>query len=468
MSQQAPSRADPPADTRDARSAARKDLELPRPWRLMLTAGRNLAASLVLPAARYLAGAACRVRTGTKLPARGGIALQSSGPAQPRTHLARGWLGLVLLLAITAVAAGQYATGPAIISVAWLAVGPLLASLVLSPRVTAALAGWALLLATGLGLAEPGRPGMLASHLSVCLLLVAFAVINSALRTMAQRRLSQVRAVARVAQSALLREVPQAVTAARLASRYVSAAAEARVGGDLLEVVPDAARPRWLIGDTRGKGLPAVRLASVAMTSFRDACAQPGLDLPEIARVVDRSVTRAAGEEDFVTAVFAELDPGGWLQLVTCGHPPPLLLAADGGLRPLSPRAYATPLGLHPHMQLSTFTVHAGDRLLFYTDGLLEARDKAGRYFRPEDCQDTLRDPDLQAAADGLLDRLAAHAGRRLDDDVALLLVQIAVPPAGNQQGPAGALAPGSPAVAGHRTPALTGASATAGREPDA
>ena len=55
-------------------------------------------------------------------------------------------------------------------------------------------------------------------------------------------------------------------------------------------------------------------------------------------------------------------------------------------------------------MQPSTFTVHPGDRLLFYTDGLLEARDNAGRYFRPEDCQDTLRDPDLQAAADGLLD----------------------------------------------------------------
>jgi phosphoserine phosphatase RsbU/P len=310
---------------------------------------------------------------------------------------------------------------------------------------------------------------MLVSHLSVCLLLVAFAVVNSALRTMAQRRLSQVRAVARVAQSALLREVPEAVTAARLASRYVSAAAEARVGGDLLEVVADAARPRWLIGDTRGKGLPAVRLASVAMTSFRDACGQPGLDLAEIARVVDRSVTRAAGEEDFVTAVFAELDRGGWLQLVTCGHPPPLLLAADGGLRALSPRAYATPLGLHPDLQPSTFTVHAGDRLLFYTDGLLEARDKAGRYFRPEDCQDTLRDPDLQAAADGLLGRLAAHTGRRLDDDVALLLVEIAAPPAANQQRPAAALAPGSPAVADHRTPALTGArTIAAGRESDA
>ena len=106
---------------------------------------------------------------------------------------------------------------------------------------------------------------------------------------------SEVRAVARVAQSALLRPVPATITAGRLASRYVSAAAEARVGGDLLEVVPGPGHPRWLIGDTRGKGLPAVRLASVAMTSFRDACAQPGLSLPEIARAVDRSVTRAAG-----------------------------------------------------------------------------------------------------------------------------------------------------------------------------
>ena len=49
---------------------------------------------------------------------------------------------------------------------------------------------------------------MLAWHLGVCLLLAAFAVINSALRTAAQRRLSQVRAVARVAQSALLRRSP--------------------------------------------------------------------------------------------------------------------------------------------------------------------------------------------------------------------------------------------------------------------
>jgi serine phosphatase RsbU (regulator of sigma subunit) len=269
----------------------------------------------------------------------------------------------------------------------------------------------------------PRQPGELASHLGDMVLLAVFAVANAVLRAAARRRLSQVRAVARVTQSALSREVPASVTAGRLASRYVSAAAEARVGGDVLEVVPGP-RPRWLIGDTRGKGLPAVRLASVAAASFRDACAQPGLSLPEIARAVDRSVTRAAGEEDFVTAVFAELDPRGWLQLVICGHPPPLRLTAGGGLQALTPRSYATPLGLHPDTQPSTFTISLGDRLVFYTDGLLKARDRAGRYFRLEDCADTLRHPDLQAAVDGLLSQLRAHTGRNLDDDIALLLLE--------------------------------------------
>lgn len=358
-----------------------------------------------------------------------GITLDASGPAQSATSRAKRLFALLLLLAITAVAAVAYGPAHMLMPVAWLAVGPLLASLVLSPAITAVLAGWALVLGAGLILSQPGPPGqpgppwVLVSHLSVLVLLAAFAVGNSALRIAAQRRLGKVRAVARVAQSALLREVPSTVTAARLASRYVSAAAEARVGGDVLEVVPGP-RPRWLIGDTRGKGLPAVRLASVAMTSFRDACAQPGLSLPEIARVVDRSVTRAAGDEDFVTAVFAELDPRGWLQLVICGHPSPLRLSADGALDAMTPAVYSTPLGLHPDLQSSTFTVTPGDRLVFYTDGLLEARDRAGRFFRLQDCLRTLRHRELQAAADGLLDQLNAHTGRRLDDDVALLLVE--------------------------------------------
>jgi serine phosphatase RsbU (regulator of sigma subunit) len=210
-----------------------------------------------------------------------------------------------------------------------------------------------------------------------------------------------------------------------MASRYLSASAEAQVGGDLVEVIADGANPRWLVGDARGKGLPAVRLASVAATSFRDACAQPGLSLPEVARAVDLSVTRAAGEEDFVTAVFAELDPRGWIQLVICGHPPPLRLSADGEVAVLAPAAFAAPLGLHPDLHLSTFSVRTADRLLFFTDGLLEARDRAGRFFRLDQQTEALRQPSLQAAVDELMDRLRAHTRYRLNDDVAILLAEL-------------------------------------------
>ena len=129
-----------------------------------------------------------------------------------------------------------------------------------------------------------------------------------------------------------------------------------------------------------------------------------------------------------MTALFAEFDPRGWLQLVNCGHPPPLRLAADGDLRALAPAAYATPLGLHPGIRSATFTVGTGDRVVFFTDGLLEARNRAGRYFRVEDYVGTLRRPDLETAIDELLDHLMAHAGRKLDDDVAVLLFEATAP----------------------------------------
>jgi serine phosphatase RsbU (regulator of sigma subunit) len=73
---------------------------------------------------------------------------------------------------------------------------------------------------------------------------------------------------------------------------------------------------------------------------------------------------------------------------------------------------------------VSTFSVRTGDRLVFFTDGLLEARDRTGQFFRLDQQVETLRQADLQAAADELLDRLRAHTRHRLDDDVAVLLAE--------------------------------------------
>jgi Stage II sporulation protein E (SpoIIE) len=161
------------------------------------------------------------------------------------------------------------------------------------------------------------------------------------------------------------------------------------------------------------------------------------------------SVTRAGGEEDFVTAVFAELDPRGWIQLVNCGHPPPLRLSTGGELTPMNPAVFAPPLGLHPYLHVSTFSVRTGDRPVFFTDGLLEARDRAGQFFRLDQQVQTLRRPDLQAAADELLDRLRAHTRHRLDD-VAVLLAELTLTDSALSSPPRGSAARlGAPAAHG-------------------
>ena len=106
-------------------------------------------------------------------------------------------------------------------------------------------------------------------------------------------------------------------------------------------------------------------------------------------------------------------------------RPPPFRLTPGGELEPLASAVFATPLGLHPDLHLSTFSVRTGDRLLFFTDGLLEARDRAGRFFSLGEHLQTLRRPGLQSAVDELLDQVRAHTRYRLDDDVAVLLVEL-------------------------------------------
>lgn len=107
--------------------------------------------------------------------------------------------GLLLAVTVTVLAGRQFASGRPFTTLAWLAIAPLLASLVLGPRPTGLLAGWTVLLGLGLDFGGPAPAGRLAARLGVLVLLAGFAVANSVLRSVAQRRLSQARAVARVA-----------------------------------------------------------------------------------------------------------------------------------------------------------------------------------------------------------------------------------------------------------------------------
>jgi len=272
-----------------------------------------------------------------------------------------------------------------------------------------------------------------------------------------EQKLADVTSVADVVQRALLPPLPGRVGPLELQVVYLAAAAEARVGGDLYEVARTPFGIRLIVGDARGKGLEAVETAADVLGVFREV-AHEVYTLAEAARRIDASLARrlAAGQahgsrpgEEFVTAVLTEIDPAaGQLTIYNCGHPPPLLLSPGTGdsrkshagrngqaapsVTSVEVPSPAPPLRLLPLGDCSaagrTLPFPPGGALLFYTDGVTEARDARHRCYplpaRLSELARTSTDglrPDL---LERVRDDLLRHAGARLDDDAALVLVR--------------------------------------------
>ncbi len=251
--------------------------------------------------------------------------------------------------------------------------------------------------------------------------------VEAALRSAAAYRektgeLADVRRVADAAQRAILAPPPALIGPVALAARYVGAAAEAQVGGDLYEVVARPGSVRLLIGDVRGKGLTAVRMATIVLGEFR-AVAADMADLPAVAAALDRRLRPYLGEEDFVTALLAEIYDDGTFSVASCGHPPALLLTEDQITEVGS--EFALPLGLGATPTEETGTLAVGNRLLLYTDGAIETRDADRKFVDFIELLRPVLGRDHVGVLDAVLTSLRQKAGRsRLGDDLALLIAE--------------------------------------------
>jgi hypothetical protein len=179
------------------------------------------------------------------------------------------------------------------------------------------------------------------------------------------------------------------------------------VGGDAFDYAVDGAVARVAVFDAVGRGMPAALTVAVTLAAIR-AERRAGGDLRAMVEAADTALRAQFTDARFATAVLAELDlRTGTLAYVNAGHPGPLLLrggrtvrALDGGRRP--------PLGVRDaRTTLTVERFEPGDRLLFYSDGVTEARDARGRMFGVE----RLVDAAERHAADGLP---PAETARRL------------------------------------------------------
>jgi serine phosphatase RsbU (regulator of sigma subunit) len=183
---------------------------------------------------------------------------------------------------------------------------------------------------------------------------------------------------------------------------------------------------RLIIGDVQGKGLSAVQTAATVLGSFRET-AYDAPDLAAIAHRIEISLARQLSSERFVTALLAHVTlDGSKVELLNCGHPPPLLVC-DGESRFVEPGRSRLPLGL---AQLAkspcepvTITLDYGDSILFYTDGIVEARNRAGEFFTLTGNSILSDGHDPERLLAHLSRAVLRHVGHPLDDDAAMLLL---------------------------------------------
>jgi sigma-B regulation protein RsbU (phosphoserine phosphatase) len=205
-----------------------------------------------------------------------------------------------------------------------------------------------------------------------------------------------------------------------------------RAGGDYYDFFAlPGDRLGVLAADASGHGAPAAVLMAIAHSiahSVPEPPERPGRLLTHLNAHLTRRYTRQTG--NFMTAFYAVFDPaGGTLSYASAGHNPPRLLRAADGTRCALNRAQRLPLGIKPDEVYAEQVVPlgAGDGVVFFTDGVIEAVNPDGEVFGPDRIDAALASapPTAEQLIQTILRELSAFtAGAPVADDRTLVVVK--------------------------------------------
>lgn len=216
-----------------------------------------------------------------------------------------------------------------------------------------------------------------------------------------------------------------------IVARYVPMS---EVAGDFYDFqMKDEASLNVLIADVSGHGVGAALIGSmlkIAFASQVEHLSDPAAVLTEINRILYGKM-----EGSFVTACSLFIDvANGTLLYANAGHPPPFLLRkSKKEVHRLS--GGGTILGPFPGSNYENELLHLSmdDRLVLFTDGIVEARNKAGKFFGDDQFEEFLQqhsDESADRTADQLLERLFEWSGRSnesvSDDDLTFIIIDVA------------------------------------------
>jgi phosphoserine phosphatase RsbU/P len=181
--------------------------------------------------------------------------------------------------------------------------------------------------------------------------------------------------------------------------------------------------------DATGHDLNGTLLAAVALAGYRSSRRQ-GRGLYQAARVVDELVADQGGHRAFVTGVLGELDlDSGRLRYLNAGHPAPLLMRRGKVVKELT-GGHRILFGLgEGEGAVAEEWLEPDDWIVFYTDGVVEARDHEGQFFGLDRLTDLLESSAAagQPAPETLrrvIHSVLQHQRGVLQDDASLLVAQ--------------------------------------------
>ena len=213
------------------------------------------------------------------------------------------------------------------------------------------------------------------------------------------------------------------------------------VGGDLYDLwmASDENRSPRLhlaVGDISGKGLPASLMMTQLSAFLRAMADLRVVDWGKLAERLNARMNEVRDRNRYATLFVGSLNPAtGDLRYVNAGHNPPLLVPGDG--RPFQRLMPTGPMvGLLPGVTFKEgrATMHPGDTLIIFTDGVVEAENTAGEELGDEALAETVRGLPT-ASADELFEALLTQTFRHMEgggfkDDVTLVVIKRAPAPA--------------------------------------
>jgi sigma-B regulation protein RsbU (phosphoserine phosphatase) len=154
------------------------------------------------------------------------------------------------------------------------------------------------------------------------------------------------------------------------------------IGGDFFDLVYTGKGLSLIVADVSGKGVSAAVVASILQGMLYSQLARDS-SLPEMIAAVNRFLCEKVGGQKYATLVVARLLENGEMELINCGHVPPMLISGSSVTRLEEGNL---PVGLVPNVefQATRLQLKPGERLLLVTDGVTEAEDADGEFFGTE------------------------------------------------------------------------------------